>query len=240
MTKMRLACEIQAIARRMHGRDSKEEVRQQVAQVTLEIHRLHDNVHDLRDVFAELENLHAEAGGCCFPFKYIMLRDMVQDVNELASNLQHKWYDATDQSKPVKRSRGVVARLMENCRAFNTNRQALNQYEVIMEELNGLKYKELEQTLAERQVALTQQKVVFNQLQDLLKHMQELYQQSQETWLLPRYLMLKSGVHGTLAAYQTVAGLAEPRSTAATATTAPEQSSGSSHPVRIDKSKSKA
>ncbi|XP_076457996.1 uncharacterized protein LOC143291741 isoform X2 [Babylonia areolata] len=196
-------------ARRMQGRGSKEELRQQVVQVTLEIQKLQDKVHDLREVFAQLENLHTEAGGCCFPFKYIMLKDMVQDVNELAGNLQHKWYGAPDQSNNAKASRGVVTRLLENCRAFTANRRALDRYEVIMEGLSGLHYKELEQTLEERQSSLAQHKVVFTQLQDLLKQLQELHRQSQETWLVPRYLMLERGVNVAIAAFTGVAGLAE-------------------------------
>ena len=95
------------------------------------------NDHSNQPYGCSLTSRYAESSGCCFPFSYIMLQDMVLDVSDLAARLQHKWYGATDQSNDRKVARGGVRRLVETCRAFSANRQALNRLEVILESRLG-------------------------------------------------------------------------------------------------------
>ena len=58
-----------------------------------------------------------------------MLRDLVTDANDLAFQLNSKWYGATNQSDGSKRSRGGIRRLLENCKALA---QRMTEYELIM------------------------------------------------------------------------------------------------------------
>lgn len=192
-----------------HRKISKDELKNQVAQVTLEIQQLQCKAQDLRKVFAQLDNLYAEAESCCFfPCTYILLRDMVSDAKDLATDLQCKWYGSTDPQSRRNRARGGgVKRLMENCRNLASR---LTEFTVIMNGLHNMSYKELEQTLAERQATLTEQRVIFNQLQDLLQQLQALHTESQTTWFLPRYMMLKRVTNSVFAAFKSVAGLSAP------------------------------
>ena len=92
-------------------------------------------------VRSTVRHRYAEADGCCFPFTYIMVRDLVHDVADMAASLQLKWYGTISQSDDAtKKSRGGrgVRRLLENCRKFSVNRLALSQYETLLQGKIGL------------------------------------------------------------------------------------------------------
>ncbi|KAK7111842.1 uncharacterized protein [Littorina saxatilis] len=182
----------------------KDELRQQVAHVTLEMQKIQGKAQDLRNIFNDLEELYVEAEGCCFPFKYFVLKDLVHDAADVATNVTVKWYGSDNETDDKKKARGGVRRLLENCRELA---HRMNQYEGIMEELSVLNKKGLEKALEERQTALVQEKLLLSQLEKLLQQLQDLHAESQTHWFWPRYVMLKRGVSGAIGAFRSVPGL---------------------------------
>nr|KAG5713490.1 hypothetical protein BaRGS_025038 [Batillaria attramentaria] len=158
----------------MDKAESKADLLNEVSHVTLELHQLQDRIAQLQDVFEQLEN------------SYIILRDLLEDVSDLAQNFRDAWYGSTDTTN-TNRRRGTVTRLVENCKAFASNRQALNRLEVIQNGLSGLKKKELKRELEERKADLAQKKLVFKQLGDLLQELERLHVESKRYLGQPVY-----------------------------------------------------
>ncbi|KAK7506245.1 hypothetical protein BaRGS_00002357 [Batillaria attramentaria] len=187
----------------MDKAESKADLLNEVSHVTLELHQLQDRIAQLQDVFEQLEN------------SYIILRDLLEDVSDLAQNFRDAWYGSTDTTN-TNRRRGTVTRLVENCKAFASNRQALNRLEVIQNGLSGLKKKELKRELEERKADLAQKKLVFKQLGDLLQELERLHVESKRYLVCSRYKLMYRGMTNALYAFHHVPGLSSSTSTEGT------------------------
>ncbi|KAK7506280.1 hypothetical protein BaRGS_00002392 [Batillaria attramentaria] len=202
------------------GKKSKDELRDEVSQVTLELRQLQGKVEDFQKIFRELEDKRQGVRRTHFPPKYFHMKDLAREYSHVATELRTT-DEQTNGKSAEQRRQGPIARLMAASEAFAGKANTVHDLEAIrhvlisllrqhisvsvypslLQELSSLKKPQLEEELSKRSSELENMRQLVKHIRQLLQDLERLYPDSKGAWPWARYKQLYHGVKYTVRSF---------------------------------------